>query len=97
MDLMRDIARPTVDRRVLQKDAAAIDRMMTPEYVYIAPNGHVLDKTILGVVQSPTYRLDRATKARRKSSSSRPTPPRSSIIRAERDRFRDGRSKTIFA
>ena len=48
----------------LEKDAATIDRMMTPEYVYIAPNGKVLDrKTILGIVQSPTYKLDRAPKS----------------------------------
>ncbi|HJT15815.1 MAG TPA: nuclear transport factor 2 family protein [Thermoanaerobaculia bacterium] len=48
----------------VQKDAQTIDRMMTPEYVYIAPNGRVLDRqTILGVVQSPTYRLDSAPKS----------------------------------
>jgi uncharacterized protein (TIGR02246 family) len=48
----------------LQKDAQTIDRMMTPEYVYIAPSGHVLDrKTILSIVQSPTYRLDSAPKS----------------------------------
>jgi uncharacterized protein (TIGR02246 family) len=48
----------------LEKDAETIDRMMTPEYVYIAPNGKVLDrKTILGIVKSPTYRLDRAPKS----------------------------------
>jgi len=48
----------------VQKDADTIDRMMTPQYVYITPNGKVLDrKTILGIVQSPTYKLDRAPKS----------------------------------
>jgi len=46
----------------LAKDAAAIEAMMAPEYVYIAPNGRVMDRErILAIVRSPTYRLDRAT------------------------------------
>ena len=51
----------------LDKDADLIDRVMTPEYVYIAPNGAVLDRaTILGIVKSPTYRLERAPKSAKK-------------------------------
>jgi hypothetical protein len=46
----------------LAKDAAVIDRMMAPEYSYIAPNGQVLDRArILAIVRSPSYRLDRST------------------------------------
>ena len=46
----------------LAKDVAAIEAMMAPEYVYVAPNGQVLDRErILAIVRSPGYRLDRAT------------------------------------
>ena len=40
----------------LERDAAAVDRLMAPGYVYVAPTGQVLDRaTILGVVKSPGY------------------------------------------
>jgi hypothetical protein len=40
----------------LEHDAAAVDRMMAPGYIYITPTGQVLDRaTILGVVRSPEY------------------------------------------
>jgi ketosteroid isomerase-like protein len=40
------------------KNAGAIDAMMADDYVYVAPNGKVMDrKTILGVVSDPTYAL----------------------------------------
>jgi hypothetical protein len=46
----------------LAKDVAAIEARMAPEYTYIGPNGHVLDRErILAIVRSPSYRLDRAT------------------------------------
>jgi hypothetical protein len=46
----------------LENDAATVDRLMAPEYVYIAPNGQILDRaTILGVILSPSYKLHHAT------------------------------------
>jgi uncharacterized protein (TIGR02246 family) len=40
------------------KNGAAIAEMMTEDYVYVAPNGAVMDRaTILGVVNDPTYGL----------------------------------------
>lgn len=63
---MRDIERlhQVWIKAWLEKDAATIDRMMTPEYVYVAPNGKVLDReTILGIVKSPSYKLDRAPRS----------------------------------
>jgi hypothetical protein len=42
----------------LQKDAATVERLMAKEYVYVAPNGQVLDRdAILAIIRSPTYRL----------------------------------------
>jgi ketosteroid isomerase-like protein len=44
-------------RAWLEQDAATVDRLMAPGYVYITPTGQVLDRaTILGVVKSPEYR-----------------------------------------
>jgi len=43
----------------LTKDAAAVERMMAEDYVYVAPNGQVLDReAILRIIRSPTYRLN---------------------------------------
>jgi ketosteroid isomerase-like protein len=43
-------------RAWLEQDAATVDRLMAPEYVYISPTGQVMDRaTILGVVKSPEY------------------------------------------
>ena len=40
------------------KNRSAIAEMMTEDYVYVAPNGAVMDRaTILGVVGDPTYAL----------------------------------------
>jgi ketosteroid isomerase-like protein len=40
----------------LEHDAAAVDGMMAPGYIYITPTGQVLDRaTILDVVRSPEY------------------------------------------
>src|SRR5688572_6071078 len=47
----------------LQKDAALVEKLMADDYVYIAPNGKLLDrKTILNVIKSPSYRLDNSTR-----------------------------------
>jgi hypothetical protein len=44
-------------RAWLEQDAATVDRLMAPGYVYVTPTGQVLDRaTILGVVKSPEYR-----------------------------------------
>jgi len=42
----------------LSKDAATVERLMAKEYVYVAPNGQVLDRdAILAIIRSPTYQL----------------------------------------
>lgn len=47
----------------LDKDAALVERLMTAEYVYIAPNGHMMDRqAILNVIRSPGYRLNSGTR-----------------------------------
>jgi ketosteroid isomerase-like protein len=46
------------------KNGGAIDAMMADDYVYVAPNGKIMDKsTILGVVGDPTYGLTGGTHA----------------------------------
>lgn len=53
----------TWNRAWLDKDAAFVEKTMADEYVYIAPNGQVLDRqTTLNVIRSPGYRLDRSTR-----------------------------------
>lgn len=48
----------------LDHDAATVDRLMTPEYVYVAPSGELLDRhTILAIIRSPAYRLTRGTRS----------------------------------
>ena len=47
----------------LQRDAVAVERMMKQEYVYIAPNGQLLDReSILGIIRNPTYQLTWGTR-----------------------------------
>ena len=47
----------------LEKDAATVERLMAEDYLYVAPNGLVLDRqAILAVIRSPSYRLDRGTR-----------------------------------
>lgn len=42
----------------LDKDAATVERLMADDYVYVAPNGQVLDRAaILKIIRSPGYRL----------------------------------------
>lgn len=44
----------------LKKDVAVVESMMTMSYVYVPPNGRILDRTaILGIISSPTYKLRR--------------------------------------
>ncbi|MDQ3172375.1 MAG: nuclear transport factor 2 family protein [Acidobacteriota bacterium] len=48
----------TWNRAWLEKDGAIVDRLMANEYVYIAPNGQVLDRqTIVKIIQSANYQL----------------------------------------
>jgi hypothetical protein len=47
----------------LEKDAATVERLTADDYVYVAPNGLTLDRqAILGIIRSPSYRLDCATR-----------------------------------
>jgi ketosteroid isomerase-like protein len=40
------------------KDAAAIERMMHADYVYVAPNGAVMSRdAILGIIRDPSYAI----------------------------------------
>jgi hypothetical protein len=42
----------------LEGDARVVDSLMAPGYVYIAPNGQVLDRQkILSIIRSPRYHL----------------------------------------
>ncbi|MGB7949922.1 MAG: nuclear transport factor 2 family protein [Candidatus Binatia bacterium] len=47
----------------LEKDAAAVERLMAADYVYVGPSGLILDRqAILAVIRSPSYRLDHGTR-----------------------------------
>ena len=47
----------------LEKDAATVEYLMAEDYMYVAPNGLVLDRqAILAIIRSPSYRLDYATR-----------------------------------
>ena len=47
----------------LDKDAATVEELAAEDYVFVAPTGVVFDRqAILGIIRSPTYRLDRATR-----------------------------------
>ena len=47
----------------LDKDAPTVERLMAEDYLYVAPNGLVLDRqAILAVIRSPSYRLDHGTR-----------------------------------
>src|SRR5262245_26926286 len=47
----------------LDKDAETIDRLAASDYVYVGPNGSVLDRqAILAIIRSPSYRLARGTR-----------------------------------
>src|SRR6478672_10513671 len=47
------------DRAWFEKDAAAVDRLMADDYLFVGPTGLVLDRhAILSVIRSPSYRLE---------------------------------------
>jgi hypothetical protein len=47
----------------LDKDAALVEKLTADEYVYIAPNGRMLDRqAILKIIRSPSYHLDKGTR-----------------------------------
>src|SRR5260370_2705989 len=51
------------NRAWLEKDAATVERLMAEDYLYVGPNGPVLDRpSILRIIRSPSYRLDRSTR-----------------------------------
>jgi ketosteroid isomerase-like protein len=50
-------------RAWFEKDVALVERLMADDYVYVAPNGQVLDRqAILGIIRSPTYHLHHGTR-----------------------------------
>lgn len=47
----------------LEQDVALVEELMAEDYLYIGPNGMLLDrKAILNIIQSPSYRLDSSTR-----------------------------------
>ncbi len=47
----------------LKKDAAAVDRLMAPGYVYVSPDGRAADRAaILAIARSPAYRPEQGTR-----------------------------------
>jgi hypothetical protein len=47
------------NRAWFEKDPATVERLMAVDYIYIGPNGLVLDRqAILRIIRSPSYRLD---------------------------------------
>src|ERR1700736_1615465 len=45
-------------RAWFEKDVDTVERLMADDYVYVAPNGHVMDRqAILGIIHSPSYHL----------------------------------------
>ncbi|HSQ57681.1 MAG TPA: nuclear transport factor 2 family protein, partial [Gemmata sp.] len=46
------------------KDDAAVDHIAADGYLYVAPNGIVMDRAaILRVIRSPSYRLDHGSRS----------------------------------
>jgi ketosteroid isomerase-like protein len=42
-----------------KKDAETVERLMADDYIYVAPNGMVLDRlAVLEIIRSPGYRID---------------------------------------
>src|SRR5262249_53584361 len=47
----------------LEKDASTVEPLMAEDYLYVGPNGLVLDRqAILAIIGSPSYRLDHGTR-----------------------------------
>jgi uncharacterized protein (TIGR02246 family) len=52
----------TWNRAWLEKDAATVERLMSPDYLYVAPNGEMLDRAaLLEIIRSPTYHISWGT------------------------------------
>jgi uncharacterized protein (TIGR02246 family) len=50
-------------RAWFERDAATVQRLMAEDYLYVGPNGWVMDReAILAVIRSPSYRLDRGAR-----------------------------------
>ena len=48
-------------RALLEKDAAAVERLMADDYVYVAPTGQTLDReAILQIIRSPDEQVRRS-------------------------------------
>jgi hypothetical protein len=51
------------NRAWIEKNVALVEKLMADDYLYIAPNGKLLDrKAILNIIKSPSYRLDNSTR-----------------------------------
>jgi hypothetical protein len=51
------------NRAWLERDIALVEKLMADDYLYIAPNGKLLDRTaILNTIKSPSYRLEDSTR-----------------------------------
>lgn len=45
-------------RAWFEKDGSTVDRLMAKEYVYVAPNGQILERpTLLEIIRSPGYKI----------------------------------------
>ena len=45
----------------LEKDDATVEHLMADDYVYVAPNGRIIDRqAILAVIRSPSYSIQHA-------------------------------------
>ena len=43
----------------LEKDASTVERLSADDYIYVAPNGSILDRqAILAIIRSSSYQLD---------------------------------------
>jgi uncharacterized protein (TIGR02246 family) len=49
-------------RAWLEKDVSVVEKLMAEDYLYIAPNGELMDRqAILNVIKSPSYHLHYGT------------------------------------
>lgn len=52
----------TWNKAWLEKDVNTVEELMAEEYIYVAPNGQVLDRpAILEIIRSEGYHLDNGT------------------------------------
>jgi uncharacterized protein (TIGR02246 family) len=67
------------NRAWFDKDAVTVERLMAEDYLYVAPNGMILDRdAILRIIRSPSYRLDHGTHT---EVAVRPLGPDGAIVR----------------